>query len=162
MTDETTAAATAPRPLTFHDVDRRYDRRVWEVIKRRNELDGRYHSARSEEILKARGEWDPARHGPHTEPLTPAEHLERIALDEYIARFYQPHYELDAALQAGATLAQVADALGCLPDEACERIRDWADGQHGRWARYAAEGEYRFGLSDDAYAAVLARLEGGQ
>ena len=35
-----------------------------------------------------------------TEPLSAAEHLERIALDEYIVRHYQPHYELDEALKA--------------------------------------------------------------
>jgi hypothetical protein len=147
-------------PVTRNQVSMRYGGRVWEAIDRRNELDQRWHSARAEAAIKARGEWDPAKFGPGgTLPLTTAEQLERIALDEYISRFYQPHYELDEALKAGATLLEVAHALGCHEDEARDRIRSWAEGQHRLWTGPDVLGNppHQFGLSDDDYAAVLAR-----
>jgi hypothetical protein len=147
-------------PVTYNQVSVRYGSRVWEAIERRNELDRRWHSARAEATLKTRGAWDPAKYGPGgTLPLTLAEQLERIALDEYISRFYQPHYELDEAMKAGATLGQVADALGVGDAEAGQRIRSWAEGQN-RLSH--AEGLERFGMSDDEYAAVLGRLAAGQ
>jgi hypothetical protein len=159
------ATAAEPRQLTRNDIITRYGSRVWEAIDRRNELDQRYHLGRARAGLMARGEYDPAKHGTgNDEPLTVAEHLERIALDEYISRFYQPHYELDEALKAGATLAQVAAALGCHEDEARDRIRSWAEGQHHLWtgAGFSASAPHLIGLSDDDYAALLARIDAGQ
>ena len=154
MTDDQAAEAAEPDPTTYSQVGRRYGARVWEAIERRNELDGRYHLGRARDALKARGEYDPAKHGTgNDEPLTTAEHLERIALDEHIARHYEPHYELNEALKAGATLAQVAYALGCREDEARERVRSWADGQR----QLSRDYEGKFGLSDAEHAAVLAR-----
>jgi hypothetical protein len=156
-------AGAEPRQLTSADISLRYGTRVWEAIDRHNELDQRYHSARAEAAIKARGKWDPAKFGPGgTLPLTTAEQLERLALDEYISRHYRPHYQLDEALKAGATLLQVARALGCREAQARARVRDWADGQHAMWSgRGVWEGEpaHRLGLSDDDYAAVLGRLE---
>jgi hypothetical protein len=146
-----------PRPPTYNDISIRYGSRVWEAIERRNDLDQRWHSARAEASLKARGEWDPEKFGPGgTMPLTLAEQLERIALDEYISRFYQPHYELDEAMKAGATLAQVADALGVPKEGVRARIRQWAEEQHWLLTTESA----KFGMSDEDYQAVLRRIEG--
>jgi hypothetical protein len=160
MNDDQAAAAAKPDPVTCNQVGRRYGARVWEAIERRDELDRRYHGNQAEVTLKARGDWDPARFGPGgTKPLTTAEHLERIALDEHIARHYQPHYELDEALKAGATLAEVGEALGCDADQARERVRSWAEGQHHLWTDpgFHAAAPHQFGMSDDEYAAVLVR-----
>jgi hypothetical protein len=152
-----TAEPEQPRPPTYNDISIRYGARVWEAIERRDELGRRHHSADAEATLKARGEWDPAKFGPGgTQPLTLAEQLERIALDEYISRHYQPHYQLDGALKAGATLAQVADALGIREDAARDRIRQWAEGQHWLLTTESA----KFGMSDEDYQAVLRRIEG--
>ncbi len=121
-------------------------------------LDLRYHLARAHAKLEAGGEYDPATHGAPTGPLTATEHLERLALGEYLSRHYRPNCELDAALRAGVSLAQVAAALDCTEDAARERIRAWAAGQH----RLHGDLGGIFGLDDDAYAAVLGRVDGAR
>jgi hypothetical protein len=159
MTDDQAAADAETRRLLYDKISMRYGTRVWEAIERRHELGQRSALARAEAELKASSRWDPARFGPGgREPLTAAEHLEVVALGEYISRHYQPHGALDEALRAGATLEQVAGALGCREDETRERIRSWAQGQN----RLSREpGLEKFGMSDNAYAAVLGRLEAG-
>jgi hypothetical protein len=73
----------------------------------------RDHLARTYARLRASGECEDARHGTgDSEPLTAAEHLELLATAENLARAYQPSFEKDNALRAGASWAQVADALG--------------------------------------------------
>jgi hypothetical protein len=157
--DEISAAfaeyeANQPRPITYHQASQRYGPGALAARERYDELSGRYHLARAYATLRARGEYDPAKHGTgDTEPLTAAEHLELLALGEYLARSYKPSFEVDNALQAGATWAQIAEALDT--DEAMARVayRAWADGQHDMlgWT------EGRLGMSDAEYAEVKAR-----
>jgi hypothetical protein len=118
----------------------------------------RDHLARAYARLRASGEYDAARHGTgHTEPLTAAEHLELLATAEYLARAYKPSFETDNALRAGASWAQVADALGT--GEAAARVayRAWADGQHDMltWT------EGRLGMSHAEYGEAMQRAAHG-
>jgi hypothetical protein len=157
--DEISAAfagyeANQPRPITCDQASQRYGPGLLAARERYDELSGRYHLARAYATLRARGEYDPTKHGTgDTEPLTAEEHLELLALGEYLARSYKPSFEVDNALRAGATWAQVAEALDT--DEAMARVayRAWADGQHDmlRWT------EARLGMSDAEYAEVIAR-----
>jgi hypothetical protein len=104
--------------------------------------------------LKARGEYDPDRHTADPgEPLTLSEYLEILAIGEVLARAYRHPAHVHAAVTAGATWAQVADATGCSEQDVRRAYRDWADGQHRIWRMYGG----RFGLSDDEHAAAIAR-----
>jgi hypothetical protein len=146
--------ANQPRPITYHQASQRYGPGALAARERYDELSGRHHLVRAYATLCARGEYDPAKHGTgDTEPLTAAEHLELLALGEYLVRSYKPSFEVDNALQAGATWAQIAEALDA--DEATARVayRAWADGQHDmlRWT------EGRLGMSDAEYAEVKTR-----
>jgi hypothetical protein len=104
----------------------------------------------------ARGEYDPARHGTEdAQLLTAAEHLELLATAQYLARSYKPSFEIDNALQAGTTWAQVAAALGTDAPSARAAYRQWADGQHDLLSRTQG----RVGMSNARYAVALARLD---
>ena len=51
-------------------------------------------------------------------PLTPAEHSERIAAGEGLARYYRHPAQVHLALQAGTTWPEIAAALGVTIDQA--------------------------------------------
>jgi hypothetical protein len=147
-----------PRPVSYDDAARRYGPGTIDARERYDELSMRDHLARAYTRLRASGEYDAAKHGTgDTEPLTAAEHLELLATAEYLARAYKPSFETDNALQAGASWAQVADALGT--DEAAARAvyRAWADGQHDMltWT------EGRLGMSHAKYAEAMQRVAYG-
>ena len=137
-------------PLTYHeamDLSLRYQ------IARYEELTDRNLMARSIATLQARGEYDENKHPDPGEypPLTAAEHLEMLALGEAIAFYYRHPSQVDGAVRAGATWAQIAAARNTEPEAARAAYREWADGQH----TYA-------GMGDDEYAAALrAAGEGG-
>jgi hypothetical protein len=150
--------ARQPGPVTYDDAARRYGPGTMGARERYDELSMRDHLARAYARLRAAGEYDAARHGTgDTEPLTAAEHLELLATAEYLARAYKPSFETDNALRAGASWAQVADALGT--DEAAARLayRAWADGQHDMltWT------EGRLGMSHAEYAEAMQRVADG-
>ncbi len=146
--------APALRPVTYDDAARLYGWSRHAARERYDQLSLRDHLARAHATLKARGEYDPARHGPEdTEPLSAAEHLELLATTEYLSRAYKPSFEVDEALQAGATWAQMAEALGT--DEASARLgyREWADRQHDLPTWTGA----RIGMTDAEHAAAIKR-----
>jgi len=157
MTDQTNTGSEGqdqPRPVTYDQVAQRYGPGRHEARERYDELSGREHLARAYATLQARGEYDPAKHGTRdTEPLATDEHLELLAIGEYLARSYKPSFEVHRSLRAGATWRQVAEALDT--DEAMARVayRAWADGQHDmlNWT------EGRLGMSDAEYAEVNER-----
>jgi hypothetical protein len=141
-------------PRTYHQVAQRFGPGRHAARERYEELSTRDHLVRAYAKLRAAGEYDPAKHGAgDSEPLTADEHLELLAIGEYLARSYKPVSEVDRALRAGATWDQIAEALDT--DEAMARVayRAWADGQHHlfRWA------EGRLGMSDAGYADASAR-----
>ena len=146
--------ARQPGPVTHDDAARRYGPGTIGARERYDELSMRDHLARARARLRASGEYDAARHGSgDTEPLTAAGHLELLATAEYLARAYKPSFETDNALRAGASWAQVADALGTSEEYARVAYRAWADGQHDMltWT------DGRLGLSDAEYAEAVAR-----
>jgi hypothetical protein len=110
--------------------------------------------ARSIAIRKARGTYEPNEHVNDEKfpPLTAAECLEMLALGERIARYYRHPSQVDHAVRAGASWAQIAAATGTTEDGARAAYRQWADGQH----KYA-------GMSDAEYAEAveLAAAEDG-
>lgn len=142
------------RSLTYHQIAQRFGPGRRAARERYKELSSRKHLASAYAKLRASGEYDPARHGAgDTEPLTADEHLELLAIGEYLTRSYEPLGEVDDALRAGVSWAQVAEALDT--DEAMARVeyRAWADGQHDmrKWT------EARLGMSDPEYAEALER-----
>ena len=137
-------------PLTYHEA---MDLSLRDQIARYEELTGRNLVARSIAALQARGGYDKDKHPDPGEypPLTAAEHLEMLALGEAIAFYYRHPSQVDGAVRAGATWAQIAAARNTTPEAARDAYREWADGQH----TYA-------GMGDDEYAAALrAAGEGG-
>ena len=89
--------------------------------------------ARSIATLKARGNGPrtaPARERGKFPPLTVAEHVEMLALGERIARYYRHPSQVDKAVSAGASWAQIAAATGTTEDAARAAYREWAEGQH--------------------------------
>ena len=137
-------------PLTYHEA---MDLSLRDQIARYEELTDRNLMARSIATLQARGEYDKDKHPDPGEyqPLTAAEHLEMLALGEAIAFYYRHPSQVDGAVRAGATWAQIAAARNTTPEAARAAYREWADGQH----TYA-------GMGDDEYAAALrAAGEGG-
>jgi hypothetical protein len=107
--------------------------------------------ARSIATLKARGTFEPNEHVNDEKfpPLSMAEHVEMLALGERIARYYRHPAQVDKALRAGASWAQIAAATGTTEDSARAAYREWADGQHRLHA-----GGYG-GLDDGEYAAAI-------
>ena len=145
--------AAQPRPVTYDQAAQHYGPGTIEARERYEELSHRRTMADAYAKLRDAGTYDPAKHGAgDTEPLTAAEHLELLAIGEYLARAYKPSFEVDHA-QAGATWAQVAEALDTRESMVRVAYRVWADGQHDmlRWT------EGRLGMSDAQYAEALAR-----
>jgi hypothetical protein len=146
------------RPVTYNAVSERYGPGTRDAQERYDELSIRDCLSCAYAKLRATGEYDPARHGAaETEPLTAAEHLELLATAEYLSRSYKPVPEVDYALRAGASWAQVADALGTDEPAARADYRAWADGQHDMltWT------EGRLGMSDTEYAEAMRRATEG-
>ena len=137
-------------PVTYQEA---MDLSLPDQIARYEELTDRNLMARSIATLQARGEYDQDKHPDPGEyqPLTAAGHLEMLALGEAIAFYYRHPSQVDGAVRAGATWAQIAAARNTEPEAARAAYREWADGQH----TYA-------GMGDDEYAAALrAAGEGG-
>jgi|HubBroStandDraft_3_1064219.scaffolds.fasta_scaffold124971_4 hypothetical protein len=109
-------------------------------------------------IGKARGTYEPNEHVNEEKfpPLTMAEHLEMLALGERIARYYRHPSQVDKAVKAGASWAEIAAATGTTEDAARAAYREWAESLHQLHA------DMGMGLDDDQYAAALrAADEGG-
>jgi hypothetical protein len=109
-------------------------------------------------IGKARGTYEPNEHVNEEKfpPLTMAEHLEMLALGERIARYYRHPSQVDKAVKAGASWAQIAAATGTTENAARAAYREWAESLHQLHA------DMGMGLDDDQYAAALrAADEGG-
>ncbi len=121
---------------------------IVDQIDRYRELADRDVMARSIATLKARGTYEPNEYVNEAKlpPLTVAEHLETLALGERIARYYRHPSQVDHAVKAGASWAQIAAATGTTEDASRAAYREWAQGQH----KYA-------GMDDDEYAAALER-----
>jgi hypothetical protein len=82
-----------------------------------------------------------------------AEHLERLALGEYLSQAYKPSYEVDETLRSGAAWAEVAAALGVDEEAARDGYRKWAEGQHHLYTYYNG----KFGMGDAEYAEAMQR-----
>ena len=97
-------------------------------------------------IGKAQGTYEPSAHvsAEKYPELTAAEHLEMIALGWSIARYYSHPSQVDQAVRAGASWAQIAAATGTTEAAARAAYRDWAEGQH----KYA-------GMTSATYAEAL-------
>ena len=123
--------------------------------ERFDELTSRDHTARAIATLKARGTYDPAKHSDASknQPLTAAEHLEVLATGEVLARHYRHPAYVDQAVKAGASGAQIAEAVGSDEAEARQQYREWADGQHNLYAHF----EGKFGMNDAEHAAAIKR-----
>jgi hypothetical protein len=95
-------------------------------------------------------------------PLDAPAYLEMIELGEMLAGYDQPEAAkpgfyrdtayLHGALDARATWAQLAEALGVDEAAARRRYREWAEDQHRQWTGARSQG-----LNDDEYAAAIKR-----
>ena len=151
-----------PRPTAYHEASSVYSY-SGDAQARHDELTGHQLLAIARARLVAEGTYDPARHGAEAhEPLTVAEHLEVIATGEVVARHYRHPADVDRALTAGASWAQIAAARGCSEPKARADYRHWAEGQHNLWTGAYGGEPSRFGLDDAGYAAAIARAEAGQ
>jgi hypothetical protein len=119
---------------------------IADQVTRYSELARHDALARAIAIGKARGTYEPNEHVNEEKfpPLTLAGHLEMLALGERIARYYRHPSQVDHALKAGATWAQIAAATGTTDQDARSAYREWVEGQH----KYAL-------MSDAEYAAAL-------
>jgi hypothetical protein len=154
---ESPKTTTTPQPaITYNQASERFGPGTFTARERYEELNSRYHLHRARTKLIATGQYDPAKHGTReTEPLTTCEHLELLAVAEYLTRCYKPSFEIDNALRAGATWLQIADALGTDETSARANYRAWAEGQHQLFTDLGM-----FGLDDTSFAEALKRLEG--
>lgn len=122
------------------------------------EADDRYHELQNREHLAdgiAKGKVDPAETGDFP-PLTPDEHLQKLALGAAIARFYQSNGgDIHGALTAGSTWKQIADAAGTSETDVQAAYRKWLRLRHDD----PAPG-WRWRMSDEDHAAALRFLEG--
>ena len=155
---EHVAEEGAGRPVTYNEAS---GGNIADQVDRYRELSEHDTMVRSIAILKARATYEPDEHVNEEKfpPLSMAEHLEMLALGERMARYYRHPAQVDRAVRAGATWAQIAAATGTTADAARAAYREWADGQH---LLYAGPG---IGLDDDEYAAALelaGRPETGQ
>src|SRR5260370_42660503 len=116
-------------PATFGEA---WEMPFADVLNRWQALENRDTMARSIATLQARGQWGGDRSlNPEDYPaLTPAEHLEVIALGEVIARRYRHPCQVHHAVLAGATWSQIAAAARSGPDEAPPAYPARAEGQH--------------------------------
>ena len=142
------AEEAAKRPVTYHDAS---TGNIVDQIDRYRELADHDSMARSIATLKARGTYEPNEHVNDEKfpPMTVAEHLEMLALGERIARYYRHPSQVDHAVKAGASWAQIAAATGTTERDARAAYREWADGQHRLHA------DIGIGMDDDEYAAAL-------
>ena len=132
-------------PLTYNDASLG---NIVDQISRYRELADRDSMAKAIAILKARGEYTPNEHVNEEKfpPLTVPEHLEMLAMGECIARYYRHPSLVDRAVRAGATWAQIADAIGSTAEAARRAYREWAEGQH------QLHRDIGMGISDQEYA----------
>jgi hypothetical protein len=153
-TEDARDLATAPRATTYWEAQADY-RSTFDMRERFEELTTRELLARSYATLKARGTYEPRKHGDASkhQPLTATEHLEILALGEAIARYYRHPARIDEAVKAGASWAQIADAVGSDEAQARRAYREWADGQH----RLHADYEGKFGMNEAEHAAAIRR-----
>ena len=153
-TEDARDLATAPRATTYWEAQADY-RSTFDMRERFEELTTRELLARSYATLKARGTYEPRKHGDASkhQPLTATEHLEILALGEAIARYYRHPARIDEAVKAGASWAQIADAVGSDEAQARRAYREWADGQH----RLHADYEGKFGMNEAEHAAAISR-----
>ena len=130
-------------PQTYHEV---IGGNIVDQMDRYRELADHDVMARSIATLKSRGTYEPNKYVNDEKfpPLTAAEHLELLALGERIARYYRHPSQVDNAVKAGASWAQIAAATGTTEDAARTAYREWAEGQH----KYA-------GMDDAEYAAAV-------
>jgi len=112
---------------------------------------------RSIATLKARGSFEPNEHvnDERFPPLTAAEYLEMLALGERIARYYRHPSQVDKAVKAGASWAQIAAATGTTEEATRAAYREWAEGQHRLYA------DIGIGMDDAEYAAALRAADSG-
>lgn len=143
-------------PTTYNEAS---DGNIVDQIDRFSELTQRDLLAASIATLKARGEWteDRARtlNPDDYPPLTVAGHLELLALGERIARYYRHPSQVDKAVRAGASWAQIAAATGTAEDATRAAYREWAIGQHRLHA------DIGIGLDDAEYAAAIQAADTG-
>ena len=153
-TEDARDLATAPRTTTYWEAQANY-RSTFDMRERFEELTTRELLARSYATLKARGNYEPRKHGDASkhQPLTATEHLEILALGEAMARYYRHPARIDEAVKAGASWAQIADAVGSDEAQARRAYREWADGQH----RLHADYEGKFGMNEAEHAAAISR-----
>ncbi len=130
---------------------------IVDQMDRYRELADQDLMARSIAILKARGTYEPNEriNDERFPPLSVAEYLEMLALGERIGRYYRHPSQVDKAVRAGATWAQIAAATGTTEDTARAAYREWAKGQHRLHA------DMGIGLDDDEYAAAIRTANAG-
>ena len=150
----------APRPVTYNQASMAFT--VVTARERYDELSERDLCARTVGKLREHGEFDPENLGHRMmaehEPLTVTDQLEMMAAGEVLARSYRHPADLDRAAKAGATWEQIGAARGTSAEEARADYREWARGQHN----LLSYKDGRFGMSDDDYAAALARAADSQ
>ena len=128
--DSRQGSDTGPRPRTYLDATISYKGTAG-ARERYDELADRERRVRLVAGLHARGEYDPVEHSIlQAAPLTTDEHLELLAAGEMLARYYRHPTQLDHAVKAGATWAQIAAATGQAEAQTKQEYREWADGQH--------------------------------
>ncbi len=144
-------------PVIYHEAG---DGNIAGQMDRYRELAGQDLMARSIATLKARGEWtgDRARalNPGKYPPVTLAEYLEMLAPGERIARYCRHPSQVDKAVKAGASWAQIAAATGTAEDAARAAYLQWAAGQHRLHA------DIGMGLDDAGYAAAIEAAGGPQ
>jgi hypothetical protein len=149
------AKEAARHPVTYHEAS---TGNITDQMDRYRDLDQHDALASAIAIGKARGTYEPNEHVNEEKypPLTKAEHLEMLALGERIARYYRHPSQVDKAVKAGASWAQIAAATGTTEDAARAAYREWAESLHQLHA------DMGMGLDDGQYAAALkAADEGG-
>ena len=147
-----TGEMAGARPVTYHGASSS-DRTWLDARDRYDELSTRHHLARATAALKTRSSYDPTRHEDHA-ALTLSEHLEVLANGEVVARVYRHPAQVEAAVQAGATWEQIAEATGSTQAQARAEYRKWADSQHRLWQHNNGR---LGGLDDTEHAAAIAR-----
>ncbi|MFJ8844253.1 hypothetical protein ACIRFF_15270 [Streptomyces cyaneofuscatus] len=97
------------------------------------------------------------------DPATAADALTKLALGETIRRTVLRYRggTVHAALEVGATWAEVATALGSTPDEARAALRSYAEDQRQRYEDDRMAGRNPTGLSPEQYRSVLGLAEPG-
>ena len=155
--DEVRKLAGTTRPVTYRQG---FSRTLTDQQDRFHKLTDRDLMARAIAKLQADGTYDPRQHGASAEypPLTVAEHLERLALGEHIARFHRHPPNVHQAVMAGATWQQITAAIDAADARQVRQdYRDWAERQH--WLHQQLGGAA--GLNPTKYAAAIARAAEG-